>query len=90
LTLIPGTPLYEEWERGEFDLITPFDSLQELRTIVENSTFSNCFFSSMHASNYYAIRGTMPADKAKVLKQLDTILARKDPALLRPEFLRGL
>ena len=90
LTLIPGTALYEEWERGEFDLITPFDSLQELRTIVENSTFSNCFFSSMHASNYYAIRGTMPADKARVLKQLDSILARKDPALLRPEFLRGL
>ncbi len=90
LTLIPGTALYEEWERGEFDLITPFDSLQELRAIVENSTFSNCFFSSMHASNYYAIRGTMPADKARVLKQLDSILARKDPALLRPEFLRGL
>jgi radical SAM superfamily enzyme YgiQ (UPF0313 family) len=90
LTLIPGTALYEEWERGEFDLITPFDSLQELRTIVENSTFSNCFFSSMHASNYYAIRGTMPADKTRVLKQLDNILARKDPALLRPEFLRGL
>jgi hypothetical protein len=44
----------------------------------------------MHASNYYAIRGTMPADKARVLKQLDTILSRKDPALLRPEFLRGL
>jgi radical SAM superfamily enzyme YgiQ (UPF0313 family) len=90
LTLIPGTPLYEAYERGEFDLITPFTSLQELKTIVQDSSFTNCFFSSMHASNYYAIRGTMPADKAKVIAQLDNILSRKDPALLRPEFLRGL
>jgi radical SAM superfamily enzyme YgiQ (UPF0313 family) len=90
LTLIPGTPLYQEWEKGDFELITPFDSLQELRFIVENASFSSCFFSSMHASNYFAIRGTLPADKLKMLKQLDNILASKDPALLRPEFLRGL
>jgi len=90
LTLIPGIPLYEEWGRGDFELISPFESLRELKTIVENSDFSNCFFSSMHASNYYAIRGSMPADKGKVLRQLDAILAKKDPALLRPEFLRGL
>jgi len=90
LTLIPGTPLYDEWERGDFELISPFDSLQELKTIVESSSFSDCFFSSMHASNYFAVRGSMPGDKEKVLKQLDLIIARKDPALLRPEFLRGL
>jgi hypothetical protein len=71
-------------------MITPFDSLWELKTIIENSTFSNCFFSSMHASNYYAIRGTMPKDKDKVLKQLKALLSRKDPDMLRSEFIRGL
>jgi radical SAM superfamily enzyme YgiQ (UPF0313 family) len=90
LTLIPETGLYKEWKQGEFKLITPFDSLRELKTIVENSTFSNCFFSSMHASNYYAIRGSMPRDRDKVLKQLNTLLSKKDPDMLRPEFLRGL
>ncbi len=90
LTLIPGTPLYQEWERGNFELITPFDSLKELRAIVEHAEFSDCFFSSMHASNYFAIRGNMPGDKGKVLAQLDSILSKKDPALLRPEYLRGL
>jgi hypothetical protein len=90
LTLIPGTELYNEWKKGEFELITPFESLQELKGIVENTTFTNCFFSSMHASNYYAIRGTMPKDKEKVLNQLNAILSRKDPRLLRPEFMRGL
>ncbi|PKN17211.1 MAG: radical SAM protein [Deltaproteobacteria bacterium HGW-Deltaproteobacteria-6] len=90
LTLIPGTALYKEWERGEFELITPFDSLRELKGLVENSTFTNCFFSSMHASNYFAIRGTMPKDKDKILKQLNALLSRKDPHMLRPEFMRGL
>jgi radical SAM superfamily enzyme YgiQ (UPF0313 family) len=90
LTLIPGTGLHKEWKEGNFELITPFDSLRELKKIVENSTFSNCFFSSMHASNYYAIRGFLPKDKDKILKQLNALLNRKDPSLLRPEFMRGL
>ena len=90
LTLIPETELYKECERGEFELITPFDSLRELKGLVERSTFTNCFFSSMHASNYFAIRGTMPKDKDKILKQLDALLSRKDPHMLRPEFMRGL
>lgn len=90
LTLIPGLPLHREFERGEFELITPFDSLNELKTMVKNADLSNCFFSSMHASNYYAIRGQMPQDKQKVIQQLESILSKKDPALLRPEFLRGL
>ncbi|MEE9912066.1 MAG: radical SAM protein [Deltaproteobacteria bacterium] len=90
LTLVPGTALYKEWERGEIELITPFDSLKELKGLVEHSTFTNCFFSSMHASNYFAVRGTMPKDKDKILKQLDSLLSRKDPRLLRPEYMRGL
>ncbi|RPJ63831.1 MAG: radical SAM protein [Dehalococcoidia bacterium] len=90
LTLIPGTALYEAFEKGEFDLITPFTSLKELKTMVQESTFTNCFFSSMHASNYFAIRGTLPGDKRKMISQLDNILEKKNPALLRPEFLRGL
>ncbi|HRS82575.1 MAG TPA: radical SAM protein, partial [Smithellaceae bacterium] len=84
LTLIPETELYKEWERGRFEMITPFDSLRELKTMVEHSTFSSCFFSSMHASNYFSIRGSMPKDKGKVLRQLQALLSRKDPGMLRP------
>jgi len=90
LTLVPGTPMYEQWQNGQFNPITPFRSLEELKLMIENSSFTNCFFSSMHASNYISIRGTLPQDKKKMLKQLDTVLASKDPSLLRPEFLRGL
>ena len=90
LTLVPGTPLYEQWERNEFHPLSPFQSLEELRLIIENSNFTDCFFSSMHASNYLSVRGRLPQDREKMLKQLAKVLAARDPSLLRPEFLRGL
>jgi radical SAM superfamily enzyme YgiQ (UPF0313 family) len=90
LTLVPGTPLYEQWERNEFHPLSPFQSLEELRLIIENSNLTDCFFSSMHASNYLSIRGKLPQDKERMLRELAKVLAARDPSLLRPEFLRGL
>jgi radical SAM superfamily enzyme YgiQ (UPF0313 family) len=90
LTLRPGRPLYEEYARGKFSLISPFEFLRELKLIIENAVFSHCFFSSMHASNYVSVRGTLPRDKARMLQELEYVLKKKDKTLLRPEFLRGL
>lgn len=90
LTLVPGTPLYQQWQQGIIKLISPFESLKQLRTIVENSDFTNCFFSSMHASNYFSIRGTLPQDKENIIAELDYVLTKGDPNMLRPEYLRGL
>jgi hypothetical protein len=44
----------------------------------------------MHASNYLSVRGRLPKDRARMLGEIETLLARRDPSLLRPEFLRGL
>ncbi len=90
LTLVPGTPLHREWQEGTFEPISPFRSLEELVLIIQNSSFTNCFFSSMHASNYLALRGTLPDDKDRMLAQLQRIIEQKNPRSLRPEFLRGL
>ncbi len=90
LTLVPGTPLYEQSQRGEFHPISPFQSLEELRVIIENSSFTSCFFSSMHASNYLSVRGRLPQDKRRMLEKLEYVLAKEDNSLLRPEFMRGL
>ena len=90
LTLVPGTPLYRDWKQGEFHPISPMRSLEELKLIIENSSFTDCFFSSMHASNYFSVRGTLPRDKERMLAEIKAVLAARDPSLLRPEFLRGL
>lgn len=90
LTLVPGTPLYEQAKRGKFNLITPFRSLEELKIIIENSSFTDCFFSSMHASNYLSVRGRLPQDKQKMLTKIEEVLKKREPSMLRPEFLRGL
>jgi radical SAM superfamily enzyme YgiQ (UPF0313 family) len=90
LTLVPGTPLWEECQKDSFHPITPFQSLEELKGLIENSSFTDCFLSSMHASNYLSIRGRLPQDKARMLKELERVLSKKDPSMLRPEFLRGL
>ncbi len=90
LTLVPGTPLHREWQEGSFEPISPFGSLEELILIIQNSSFTNCFFSSMHASNYLAIRGTLPHDKQQMLAQLRRIVEHGDSRTLRPDFLRGL
>jgi len=90
LTLVPGTPLYEEWGRNGFHPLSPFQSLEELKLVIENSDFTNCFFSSMHASNYLSVRGKLPQDRERMLRQLEKVLAARDPSLLRPESLRGL
>ena len=90
LILVPETPLYEEWKQGRFLLISPFQSLKELRMIILNSSFTNCFFSSMHASNYFAVRGELPRDKEEMIGKLERVIAKEDTSSLRPEFLRGL
>jgi radical SAM superfamily enzyme YgiQ (UPF0313 family) len=90
LTLVPGTPLYREWERSRFTLMSPFEFLEELKGIIENSSFSDCFFSSMHASNYLSVRGRLSEDKEKMIQEIEHVLANRDSSLLRPESLRGL
>ncbi|MCA9685009.1 MAG: radical SAM protein, partial [Myxococcales bacterium] len=45
-TVVPGTPLDAMQARGEFELPSKFRMLEELRTIVAGSEFSNCRFSS--------------------------------------------
>jgi radical SAM superfamily enzyme YgiQ (UPF0313 family) len=89
-TIVPGTPLAERAARGEFVLPSKFRMLAELRTIVAESEFSNCRFSSNHASNYLPLRGTLPHDKPALIAVLDDVLTRGDERQLVPERLRGL
>jgi len=90
LMLVPDTPLHKEWEEGKFTIISPFQSLEELKLILENSNFTNCFFTANHASNYLPIKARLPQQKAAMLKMINEVLTSKDMSRLRPEFIRAL
>ena len=89
-TVVPGTPLAAKQVDGSFQLPGKFRMLEELRTIVAEATFSNCRFSSNHASNYLPVRSTLPRDRKAVLEVIDTVLASGDERRLKPEALRAL
>jgi len=90
LMIVPGTPIEREIETGELVLPNPFELIQELEIMIENCHMTNCFFASNHASNYLPLRIRLPEEKEEALRRIREVLRRKDPALLRPEFLRAL
>jgi len=90
LMVVPGTPIEKEIETGRLVLPTPFGLIQELEMIVAHCQFTHCFFASNHASNYLPLRIRLPEQKEEALKRIRKVLRRKDPDLLRPEYLRAL
>jgi radical SAM superfamily enzyme YgiQ (UPF0313 family) len=90
LMIVAGTPIEKEIETGKLVLPTPFDLIQELEWMITHSQFTHCFFASNHASNYLPLRIRLPEQKEEALKRIREVLRRRDPDLLRPEYLRAL
>src|SRR4030042_3179077 len=87
--IVPGTPLYEEQAQGRFVRPAPFEMIEELRTMIAQTDMHGLFFSN-HASNYLPLKVRMPKDKGEALRLIDEVLAKRDPALLRPDYVRAL
>ncbi len=62
----------------------------ELRYFIANLELDDTTFRSDHASNYLPLKGTLGADKAKILEQIDKALYTPDQVQLRQEWQRGL
>ena len=90
VTPVPGTILYQQIQKGEFELLEPMETLQEMKLMLENITVDNLKFVGTHASNYLPITGTLPKDKQKMIAAIDAVLKNHDCRLIRPERMRGL
>lgn len=90
MTPVEGTPLWDEAERGEVDELTPEETARELREFVAGLELRGSVFRSNHASNFLAVGGSLPKDKAALLAALDHALANPEDAPFRPEWTRGL
>ncbi len=86
--LLPGTPLHDEYKRGEFQLLNERETLVELREMIANTHLSRGMFFSNHASNYLPIKARLPRGKEEALAQIDSALAGNVD--LRPEWSRAL
>jgi len=87
LMLIPGTPLYDEYESGTFPLLEPDEMLKELKIMIANTDLSRGLFYANHASNYLPIKARLPKEKGAAISRIDEALAGKIP--LKPEYLRA-
>ena len=88
LMLVPGTPLYEAYRRGEFRLPDQEGLLRELREMLAHTDLSRGLFFSNHASNYLPIKARLPRGKQEALDLIDSAL--RGEVGLRPEWMRAL
>jgi radical SAM superfamily enzyme YgiQ (UPF0313 family) len=88
LMLIPGTPMYDDYEKKTFEMIEPIEMLKELRTMIANTHLTDGLFHANHASNYLPIRAHLPYDQERVVAQIDNAINGKIP--LKPEYMRAL
>jgi len=88
LMLVPGTELNDQFQKGEFSLISPEEMLEELGLMISSTNLSNGLFHANHASNYLPIRAKLPEEKEKTLELISQAL--QGNVELKPEFMRAL
>jgi radical SAM superfamily enzyme YgiQ (UPF0313 family) len=90
VTPVPGTVLYAKLASGEFRLPDPFETLDEMKILIENLNCDGLKFVGTHVSNYLPVTGTLPRDRNKMLDIIAAVLSDRDPAKLRPDSFRGI
>jgi len=85
---VPGTPLWEDIQRGRFHLQDGPALTRELRLMLEHALMPRGLFLANHASNHLPLRLRMPRDREAGLAMLDQ--AQRGLRPLRPEALRRL
>jgi len=93
-TLVVSFPLGEARLREGFahnwTMLDQTGLFLELKYFLSQLELTNTIYRSDHASNYLPLKGTLGADKHKLLAQLDMALYQPDKVRLRQEWQRGL
>lgn len=92
-TLVVSFPLGEARFRADFPGWEPLaieELMQEMLLLVSALDLTRTVFRSDHASNWLVLRGTLGADKMRLLDELGRAIARPEAAALRPAWARGL
>jgi len=86
-TLIPmrGTPLYEDYCSGKFQLLGPHQALKETRLFIDNLAVNGTELHSDHHSNYAWVHGFLPQDKQKMIIKINQLLLLPEMHFRSPE-----
>jgi len=88
LMLEGDEPLYSDYHAGRFAPPDQAGLLRELRTLIAHTDSEGSVLRANHASNYLNLRGTLNADKPRLIAELDAALAGR--RALKSEWMRGL
>jgi hypothetical protein len=92
-TLVVSFPKGEERLRAGFPDWEPLSVsglMQEMEVFVAALDLKRTVFRSDHASNWLVLKGTLGADKQRLLEELRTAISSPETARLRPAWARGL
>ena len=87
--VVPGTPLYQLQESGDFTLPDSFAILAELAEMIGHTTMRGLFFAN-HASNYLPVRVRMPMQRDEAVEMIRAVVREGNASNLMPERLRRL
>ncbi len=77
LNILPGTPLWDEWKNGDYELLTPVENLIEEREIIKNlgENVTSQMFND-HVSNYIDIETkNIKEDRESIIRMLDSLIS---------------
>jgi radical SAM superfamily enzyme YgiQ (UPF0313 family) len=92
-TLVVSFPLGEDRFRARFPGWEPLgvtELMQEMELFLSHLDLNRTVFRSDHASNWLVLKGTLGADKPRLLRELRAAIAAPEDAPLRPAWARGL
>jgi radical SAM superfamily enzyme YgiQ (UPF0313 family) len=92
-TLVVSFPLGEQRFRADFpewEPLTQHGLFVETEQLLSALELKRTVFRSDHASNWLVLKGTLGADKERLLAQVRQAIANPEKAHLRPAWARGL
>ena len=87
LMIEPGTEMHDQYNRGEIELLSPYEVLDETELFIRSVDAEGTMFRSNHASNYIPLGGTLNGEKDKILGQIEM---SRQKSKFRPDVFRGL
>lgn len=90
LEMTPGSEILAQNLEDKFQPCSSTQILEELYTLIDHTDddLSGCIFNTNHASNYLSLKGELGKNKKDFLSRVEAGI--KDPAVRRPEYMRGL